>query len=52
MGAFYESRLVRWLETAEAVREASLAVLHGRRESKESIHPFCCAAFVAAGNWR
>jgi CHAT domain-containing protein len=52
MRALYEGRLGKGLETAEAVREASLAVLRERRERKESTHPFFWAAFVAAGDWR
>jgi len=52
MKALYDGRLVRKLDTAEAVREASLAVMKQRREAGESTHPFYWAAFVAAGDWR
>jgi len=39
------------METAAAVREASLRVLRRRREAGESTHPFYWGAFVAAGDW-
>jgi CHAT domain-containing protein len=52
MRALYEGRLERRLDTAQAVQAASLALLRGRRERKESVHPFYWAAFVAAGDWR
>jgi len=44
--------LVRKLSSADAVREASLAVLRQRRAKGLSAHPFHWAAFVAAGDWR
>jgi len=52
MEALYEGRLERNLDTAEAVRAASLAAISSRREAHESTHPFYWAAFVAAGDWR
>jgi CHAT domain-containing protein len=52
MTALYEARLERRLDTAEAVREASLSVLRRHREAGESTHPFYWAGFVAAGDWR
>jgi len=52
MKALYEARLEKGLDTAESVREASLSVLHRRREAGQSTHPFYWAAFVAAGDWR
>jgi CHAT domain-containing protein len=52
MRALYEGRLKKRLDTADAVREASLAVLHARRARGQSTHPFYWAAFVAAGDWR
>jgi CHAT domain-containing protein/Tfp pilus assembly protein PilF len=52
MRALYEGRLNKRLDTADAVREASLAVLHARRARGQSTHPFYWAAFVAAGDWR
>jgi CHAT domain-containing protein len=52
MGALYEGRLLRKLGTVEAVREASLKVLHDRRAKGGSTHPFFWGAFVAAGDWR
>jgi CHAT domain-containing protein len=52
MKALYEVRLKRHLDTASAVREASLALLHDRRKHHQSTHPFYWAAFVAAGDWR
>jgi CHAT domain-containing protein len=44
--------LAKKLDTANAVREASLALLHRRRAKGLSTHPFHWAAFVAAGDWR
>jgi CHAT domain-containing protein len=52
MRALYEGRLEQKLDTAEAVRQASLSVLERRRAAGESTHPFYWAAFVAAGDWR
>jgi len=52
MRALYEARLVKRMDTAESVREASLTVLRKRRENGESTHPFYWAGFVAAGDWR
>jgi CHAT domain-containing protein/tetratricopeptide (TPR) repeat protein len=52
MRALYEGRLRRNLDTAAAVREASLSVLRARRAGGQSTHPFHWAAFVAAGDWR
>ena len=52
MRALYEGRLRRGLDTADAVRAASLAVLAERRARGQSIHPFYWAGFVAAGDWR
>lgn len=52
MRALYEGRLVQRLDTAEAVREASLSVLRDRRARQQSTHPFYWAGFVAAGDWR
>ncbi len=52
MRALYEGRLQRGLDTAGAVRAASLAVLEQRRAAGLSTHPFYWAAFVAAGDWR
>jgi CHAT domain-containing protein len=52
MHALYEGRLNKHLDTADAMREASLTVLHNRRAAKQSTHPFYWAAFVAAGDWR
>ena len=40
------------MDTAEAVRHASLTVLKNRREKGLPDHPFYWAAFVAAGDWR
>ena len=50
--ALCEARIERKLDTAEAVRAASLAVMARRRKAHESTHPFYWAAFVAAGDWR
>ena len=52
MRALYEGRLVRKLDTANAIREASLTVLHQRRARGQSTHPFYWAGFVASGDWR
>jgi len=52
MRALYKARLQEGLDTAEAVRHASLTVLNARRERDESTHPFYWAGFVAAGDWR
>jgi CHAT domain-containing protein len=52
MRALYDGRLNKNLNTADAVREASLAVLRARRARGQSTHPFYWAAFVAAGDWR
>jgi CHAT domain-containing protein/tetratricopeptide (TPR) repeat protein len=52
MRALYEGRLSKGLNTADAVREASLTVLRDRRARHQTTHPFYWAAFVAAGDWR
>jgi CHAT domain-containing protein len=52
MRALYEGRLARNLDTAAAVREASLTVLRQRRARGQSTHPFYWAGFVASGDWR
>jgi CHAT domain-containing protein len=52
MRALYEGRLARKLDTATAVREASLAVLKDRRAKGLNTHPFYWAGFVASGDWR
>lgn len=51
MRALYSGRLTKGLDTATAVREASLEVLRERRAAGQSTHPFYWAAFVAAGDW-
>jgi CHAT domain-containing protein len=51
MRALYEGRFDRDLPTADAVHEASLALLRDRRSKGLSTHPFYWAAFVAAGDW-
>jgi CHAT domain-containing protein len=52
MLALYRGRLQRRLDTADAVREASLTVLRDRRAKGQSTHPLYWAGFVAAGAWR
>jgi CHAT domain-containing protein/tetratricopeptide (TPR) repeat protein len=52
MATLYASRFLKKVSTADAVRAASLAVLHQRRTSRLNTHPFHWAAFVAAGDWR
>jgi CHAT domain-containing protein len=50
--ALYEGRFRRHLPTADAVRAASLTVLHERRKQGISTSPFFWAAFVASGDWK
>ena len=52
MRALYEARLRKHLNTAAAMREASLTMLHNRRAHGQSTHPFFWGAFVAVGDWR
>jgi CHAT domain-containing protein/tetratricopeptide (TPR) repeat protein len=52
MRALYAGRFQRGLDTASAVREASLSALRERRARRLVTHPFYWAAFVAAGDWR
>ncbi len=52
MRALYQNRLQKRLNTAEAMRAASLDVLRDRRNRGQSTHPFYWGAFVAAGDWR
>jgi CHAT domain-containing protein/tetratricopeptide (TPR) repeat protein len=52
MRALYEGRLAKKLDTASAVRDASLSVLRQRRARGQSTHPFYWAGFVASGDWR
>ncbi len=52
MKALYEGRLLKHLDTADAVRNASLTLLRERQQKGLSTHPFYWAAFVAAGDWR
>jgi CHAT domain-containing protein len=40
MRSLYEGRLLRKLDTADAVKQASLAVLKQRRAARQSTHPF------------
>jgi CHAT domain-containing protein/tetratricopeptide (TPR) repeat protein len=52
MRALYTARLKEKLDTAEAVRHASLTMLRDRRARGESTHPFFWASFVAAGDFK
>ena len=52
MTAVYQGRLKRHLDTAQAVREASVSVLRARRAAGLSTQPFYWGAFVAAGDWK
>jgi CHAT domain-containing protein/tetratricopeptide (TPR) repeat protein len=52
MRTLYEYRLLQHLDTADAVRQASLTVLRERRVKGLSTDPFYWGAFVAAGDWR
>jgi CHAT domain-containing protein/tetratricopeptide (TPR) repeat protein len=51
MEALYRARLGQQLDTADAVRQASLEMLRSRRARHSSTSPFYWAAFVAAGDW-
>jgi CHAT domain-containing protein len=52
MEALYRARLAEHLDTADAVRAASLGLIRERRAKGQSTNPFYWAAFVAAGDWR
>jgi CHAT domain-containing protein len=52
MEALYRGRVTEKLDTADAVRQANLHVLHARRAQARSTDPFYWAAFVATGDWR
>jgi CHAT domain-containing protein len=52
MRALYEGRFKKGLDTAHAVRAASLTMLREQRARGLSTLPFYWAAFVAAGDWR
>ncbi len=52
MCALYKARWQKGMDTAHAVREASLEMLVQRRDAGLSIHPYYWAGFVAAGDWR
>jgi len=52
MVAFYRARTRLGLDTASAVRSASIERLRARRATGEDTHPFHWAGFVAAGDWR
>jgi CHAT domain-containing protein/tetratricopeptide (TPR) repeat protein len=51
MQSLYRSRWIDGRTTAEAVREATLALLQAQRRKGQSTHPFSWGAFVAAGDW-
>ena len=51
IGHLYRGRL-DGLSTAEAVREASRAMIRHRRAKGKSTHPFFWGGFVAEGDWR
>ena len=52
MEALYRARLERHLDSANAMREASLTFIRDRRAKGQSTHPFYWATFVAAGAWQ
>jgi len=52
MRSLYENRFRNGLDTARAVRAATLDVLAERRLLGQSTHPFYWAGFVAAGRWQ
>jgi CHAT domain-containing protein len=52
MQRLYQARWGRGMETAEAVRAASLQMLEQYRKRGQSTHPSKWAGFIAAGDWR
>ncbi len=52
MSALYRHRFAEGATTLDAVHQASLELLAGRRAAGLSTHPFYWAGFVAAGDWR
>ena len=52
MRSLYDARFRQRHTTAQAMHDASTAVLHDRRARGQSTHPFYWAPFVAAGEWR
>jgi len=52
MDALYRARLVQRLDSANAMREASVTFIRDRRAKGQSTHPFYWGSFVAAGDWR
>jgi CHAT domain-containing protein/tetratricopeptide (TPR) repeat protein len=52
METLYAARWSRHRSTADAVRDASLALLSARRQSRASTHPLYWSGFVAAGDWK
>jgi CHAT domain-containing protein/tetratricopeptide (TPR) repeat protein len=52
MDGLYRARLVQGLDSANAMREASVNFIRDRRAKGQSTHPFYWASFVAAGDWR
>ena len=51
MEALYRARLGDHLDTADAMRQASLAMIRERKARGQSTNPFFWGAFVAAGDW-
>jgi CHAT domain-containing protein/tetratricopeptide (TPR) repeat protein len=52
MKGLYDARLGQRLDTAECVREASVAMVRERRAKGLDDSPLAWGAFVAAGDWR
>ena len=52
MQSLYTGKFDRGLDTAAAVRGASLHLLGRQRDARASTHPFLWAGFIAAGDWR
>ena len=52
MRELYANRFVERMSTVDAVHEASLRLLIGRREQGLSTHPFYWAGFITSGDWR
>jgi CHAT domain-containing protein len=51
MRSLYKARL-RGVDTATAVRTASMEMIRSRSSAGKSTHPFFWGAFVAAGDWK
>jgi CHAT domain-containing protein len=52
MRTLYENRWQRGYDTAQSMRESSLAELRARRSQRLGTHPAHWGAFIAVGDWR